>query len=108
MLFRSYSTLTRQGELAPAGMKSAEALAALETLCSPFALLGLTPMQTREAVRAFARANGIGPRLYDRLIGEVALIHAIPVIATLNTGHFRDLFPTLQIVTPEVYLGRNR
>jgi hypothetical protein len=65
--------------------------------------VGLTAAQTFDATRTFAQDGGIGARLYDRLIGEAAIIHEIPVIITLNIGHMRSLFPTLTVVTPKEF-----
>jgi predicted nucleic acid-binding protein len=96
----AYSTLTRKGDRAPFHFSPADASAALESVRAVTILVGLTPAQTFDAVRSFAQDNGIGARLYDRLIGEVAVIHAIPQIFTWNIGHMASLFPTLRVVTP--------
>jgi predicted nucleic acid-binding protein len=95
-----YSTLTRQGERGPFRFTPAEAWAALESIRAVTRLLGLTPPQSFDAVRKYAESGGVGARLYDRLIGETAIVHDIPQIVTWNTGHMRGLFPDLQVVTP--------
>lgn len=64
-------------------------------------LVGLTPAQTLGAVRSYADQGGVGPRLYDKLIGETAVLNAIPTIVTWNVRQMRALFPDLAIVTPE-------
>ena len=64
-------------------------------------LVGLTPAQTFETVRSYAAGGGIGPRLYDRLIGETAVAHGIPAIITWNIGQMRSLFPALDVQTPQ-------
>ena len=98
----AYNTLTRKnGVLA---YPPDQAWAALEHLRRFTVLLGLTPTQTLEGIRAYAQSSGIGPRLYDRLIGEVAVVHGIPAIVTWNVGHMRSLFPALTVVTPAEWL----
>jgi predicted nucleic acid-binding protein len=95
-----YSTLTRRGERAPFHFTAEEAWAALESVRAVTALIGLTAAQTFDTVRKFAQTGGIGARLYDRLIGEVALIQGISMIVTWNIGHMSSLFPGLRVVTP--------
>jgi predicted nucleic acid-binding protein len=99
----AYSTLTRQGERAPFGFTPDEAWAALESVRAVTSLVGLTPPQTFDAIRSYASGGGIGARLYDRLIGEVAVAHAIPTIVTWNVKHMRGLFPDLVVVSPSDY-----
>jgi predicted nucleic acid-binding protein len=96
----AYSTLTRKGDRAPFQFTPQQAWAALESVRAVTALVGLTAGQTIEAIKIFAQGNGTGARLYDRLIGQAALAHAIPRIITWNTSHMRGLFPSLQITTP--------
>lgn len=102
----AYSTLTRRSERAPAapfGFSAEEAWAALASLRAVTTLVGLTPAQTFEAVGAYAATGGIGPKLYDALIGRAALVHGIPTIVTWNEGHMRGLFPMLDVVTPRIF-----
>lgn len=96
----AYSTLTRRGTHAPFRFTAEEAWAALESVRTVTQLIGLTPAQTFDTVRSYAADGGIGARLYDRLIGETAVVHGIPTIVTWNIGHMRGLFPTLDIRTP--------
>jgi hypothetical protein len=70
-------------------------------------LIGLTAPQTFDAIRSFAQRGGIGARLYDRLIGEAAVTHAIPQILTWNVGHMRGLFPKLTVATPKDFIVAN-
>ena len=91
----AYNTLARQGDRAPYRFAAADAMAALYNLRSITDLVGLTPAQSFEGVRAYARAGGIGARLYDAWIGEVAVAQGIATIVTWNTGHMRGLFPNL-------------
>jgi len=100
----AYSTLTRRGAHAPFRFTADEAWAALESVRSISQLIGLTPAQTFETVRSYASDGGIGARLYDRMIGEVAVVHGIPTIITWNVGHMRGLFPTLAVKTPREFL----
>ena len=85
---------------APFRFTAEEAWAALESVRAVTALVGLTPAQTFDGVRQYAGGGGIGARLYDRLIGEAALVHGIEHLVTWNIGHIRGLFPTLVVVTP--------
>ena len=66
-------------------------------------LVGLTAAQTFEATGLYAASGGIGPRLYDALIGRAAVVHGIPGIVTWNVGHMRGLFPNLDVLTPEAF-----
>ncbi len=100
----AYNTLTRRGEGAPFQFTAEEAWAALESVRSATSLIGLTAPQTFDAIRNYAQAGGIGARLYDRLIGEAAVTHAIPQIVTWNVGHMRSLFPKLTIATPKDFI----
>jgi len=99
----AYSTLTRRGERAPFAFAPPEAWAALQSVRAVTAILGLTPAQTFDAVRDYARAGGVGARLYDKLIGEVAALNEIPIIVTWNTAHLKSLFPDLEVVTPAAF-----
>lgn len=99
-----YSTLTRRGEHAPFRFTAEEAWAALESVRAITVLVGLTPAQTFDAIRNYAQTGGVGARLYDRLIGEAAVAHAIKTIVTWNTAHMRGLFPALTVQTPEGFL----
>lgn len=99
----AYSTLTRRGEHGPFRFTPEEAWAALESVRAVTALIGLTAAQTFDAVRNYAQDGGIGARLYDRLIGEHAIVHEISTIVTWNAGHMRNLFPRLTVSTPQEF-----
>src|SRR5690606_29135986 len=101
----AYSTLTRRNEHARFRFTAEEAWAALESLRSTTLLVGLTPSQSFDAVRSYSREGGIGPRLYDRLIGEAAVVGGVAAIVTWNTGHMRSLFPDLLVETPTRFLA---
>jgi predicted nucleic acid-binding protein len=100
----AYATLTRRGDRAPFGFTATEARAALESVRAVVALIGLTPSQIFDTVCRYADLGGIGPRLYDALIGEAAVAHGIPAIVTWNTRHMAGLFPKLTVVNPTRYL----
>lgn len=96
----AFNHLTRASGPGPIALTPAEAMGALDSIASFTTLVGLTPAQTLEAVRAYAASGGIGARLYDRLVGEAAVAHGLRRIVTWNTGHMRGLFPGLDVVTP--------
>jgi hypothetical protein len=89
--------------MAPFGFSADEAWAALESVRAVTLLVGLTASQIFDATRRHAEDGGIGARLYDRLIGEAAIVHAVPVIVTWNTAHMRGLFPRTKVVTPKAF-----
>jgi predicted nucleic acid-binding protein len=99
----AYSTLTRRGGHAPFRFNADEAWAALESLRTVSALVGLTAAQTFDTVRDYSRSGGVGARLYDRLIGEAAVAAGLPTVITWNTGHMRSLFPQLEVLTPQAF-----
>jgi len=99
----AFCTLTRRTDRAPFRFAPDEAWAALESVRAITALVGLTAAQTFDAVRDYARRGGVGARLYDRLIGETAIVHDIPVLITWNVSHMRGLFPGLSVCTPRQF-----
>lgn len=101
-----YSTLTRRGDRAPFQFSAEEAWAALASLRAATILVGLTPAQAFDVVRAYSASGGIGPRLYDALIGRAAIVHSIPMIVTWNLGHMRGLFPDIGVVTPSAFMAQ--
>jgi predicted nucleic acid-binding protein len=100
----AFTTLTRRGEHAPFGFPPNEAWAALESVRAVTDLVGLTPAQIFQATRNYADSGGVGARLYDKLIGEAAVVHDIPILMTWNVSHMRGLFPNLTVVTPKEFL----
>ena len=96
----AYNALTRRGEGAAFQRPAEKAWAALESVAAATTLVGLSPAQTFDAIRGYAEAGGIGARLYGRLIGQVAMQHAILRIVTWNVRHMRGLFPELEVVDP--------
>ena len=96
----AYSTLTRRSPTSPFQWTAEEAWAALESVAALSVLVGLSPGQTFDAVRAYAAQGGVGPRLHDRLIGQAALEHDLPRIVTWNVARMRGLFPGVEVVDP--------
>lgn len=96
----AFSTLTRKGPRG-FGREAGDAWSALQSMAAITVLVGLSPSQTLQAIGGYAAAGGTGARLYDHLIGAVAVQYALPRIVTWNLGHMRDLFPQLQVVSPE-------
>jgi predicted nucleic acid-binding protein len=96
----AYTTLTRRNASAVFLWTAEQAWAALESVAAATVLVGLSPAQTFDAVRSYAAEGQIGPRLYDRLIGQVAVQYGIARIVTWNVKHMRDLFPGLDVVDP--------
>jgi hypothetical protein len=97
-------TLTRLGPRAPVAAAPGVAWTALQSLRAVTVLLGLTPAQTFDAIGRYAAGGGAGPRLYDRLIGEVAVAHGLAMIVTWNISHMSGLFPGLRVVDPPAAL----
>ncbi len=100
----AYSTLTRAGIAAPFPLAPQEAAAVLDSVRAVTTLIGLTPSHTFDAIARYAAKGGIGARLYDALIGEVAVAHRIPTIITWNAKHMAGLFPDKAVMTPSQFL----
>lgn len=103
-LSECYSNLTRSLETGGAALSPREAVEALDRIDLAFDVLSLTVIDQCNAYRSFSDLGGTGPRVYDYLIGYIALVHQIPMIVTWNTRHFVPLFPSLRILTPAQYL----
>lgn len=101
----TYVQLTRQGPSAPARLSPDEAWLAIQALTRGIRTVGLTPLQTLDSVSRYAATGGIGARLYDYLIGQAAVQGGIARIVTWNAGHMRNLFPQLQVLTPDQALA---
>jgi predicted nucleic acid-binding protein len=99
----AYSILTRRAASSPFKWPATDAITALESVAMRCSLVGLTHGQTFEAIRDFAAGGGVGPRLYDKLIGDAAVHNQIPIIVSWNSAHFKSLFPVLTIVTPVTF-----
>ena len=100
-----FVTLTRRGPRAAFGWSAVQAAAMLESVAASTQMVGLSPAQTFDAIRRYAGASGVGPRLYDHLIGMAAVQYGIPRIVTWNLRHMRDLFPALDVVDPVAALA---
>ena len=101
----AYATLTRRSATAVFRWSAEDAWGTLESVAAATVLVGLSPAQTFDTVRRYAEDGGIGARLYDRLIGQVAVQYAIPRIITWNVGHMRGLFPSLDVRDPAAAAG---
>jgi predicted nucleic acid-binding protein len=104
----AYSILTRKAQSSPFKWAAADALAALESVAAKCALVGLTHAQMFDGIRNFAAGGGIGPRLYDKLIGDAAVHNGISCVITWNTSHFISLFPSVDVFTPVEFMARQR
>ena len=96
----AFNTLTRRGGAASFGWTPDRVMNALDTVRSRTVLIGLSPEQTYDALRDYASGGGVGPRVYDKLIGQTAVLNGIPAIISWNVRHMRALFPELDIHTP--------
>lgn len=99
-----FVTLTRRSGPSPVAWPAQRAADVLAGLRRSTTIVGLTPAQTAEAVDAFA-AFGIGPRLYDFLIGRAGLAAGATTLATWNLRHFRSLFPHSDVRSPAELLA---
>jgi predicted nucleic acid-binding protein len=101
---KAFCTLTRRGDHGPFRFAADEAWAALESIRAVTVLVGLTPAQAFDTTRRYAQSGGVGARVYDKLIGEVAVAHNIATLVTWNISHMRGLFPALATKTPTQFL----
>ena len=101
----AYNTLTRLGPRGPFKLPPVAAALALHELGATMQLIGLTPGNTIGIVEDFARMGGIGPRLYDSLIGRTAMAAGIDTVITWNVAHFTSLFPRMRVLTPARAVG---
>lgn len=101
----AFVTLTRRTANATFLRNPEDAWLALESVARVTRLVGLTPAQSFAAIRSYAGSGGIGARLYDRLVGQVAVEHGIPRIITWNVRHMQSLFPRLEIIDPAAFLN---
>jgi predicted nucleic acid-binding protein len=97
-----FATLTRTS--GPFAWSAGEAWAALASVATVSDLVGLSPAQTFDTVRSFAEQGLVGPLLYDRLIGETAVLNGIETIITWNVRHMQQLFSQVATLTPEQLL----
>ena len=103
-----YSGLTHRSRGALFQFDATDVLEALESVASQCVLVGLTHGQTFNAIRDFATGGGIGARLYDRLIGEAAVVNRLDHIVTWKVSHFRELFPRLSVADPLQFVSTYR
>lgn len=96
----AYSVLTKRAQTSSFRWTAADAIAALESVAARCVLVGITHAQTFDAIRDFAAGGRLGPRLYDRLIGEAAVMNGIGCVITWNSSHMASLFPSLEVLNP--------
>jgi hypothetical protein len=78
--------LTRQGEHAAFHFTAEEAWAALESVRAITAPVGLTPVQTFDAIRSYEQRGSVGARRYDRPTGKASVAHFLE----LRRSHARE------------------
>ena len=100
----AYAVLTRPAP-APFHLTASRAWTMLESLASVTQLIGLTHAQTFFAIRQFAGAGLLGSMIYDRLIGEAAVLAGLNAIVTWNVRHMAALFPDLNVTDPQGFLA---
>lgn len=101
----AYSILTRRSQSSPFRWSASDAMAALESVAAKCVLVGLTHAQTFDAIRSFAAQGGVGPRLYDKLIGEAAVLNGLDCIVTWNSLHMSTLFPDMTVQDPVEFVA---
>ena len=94
----AYNHLTRRNGLFL--VTPAIAQQQIASLTQTIRTVSLSVSQTMETIRRFAERGGVGPRLYDFLIGSTGEAFGADTVATWNVRHFDGLFPHLRIVTP--------
>lgn len=104
----AYSILTRRSSNASFRWPAGDAIAALESVAARCLLVGLTHAQTFDAIRNFAADSGVGPRLYDKLIGEAAVMNGLRTIVTWNSGHMEGLFPSMEVLDPVAFAKKHK
>jgi predicted nucleic acid-binding protein len=96
-----YNTLTRPSIY---DWPPTQAARFIEQLHNGFTIRTLTVDQYTDGIALFARRGGVGPRVYDFMIGRVAVVHHLDTIVTSNVRDFAHLFPDLTVLTPTQYL----
>ena len=104
----AYSILTRKAQSSPFKWTATEAIAVLESVAAKCVLVGLTHAQTFDAIRSFAADGGIGPRLYDKLIGEAGVHNGLSCFITWNGSHMGSLFPSIDVLSPTEFVAARR
>ncbi len=78
---------------------------ALRDLSGMASVRALDAAETLAAISQFAAMGGTGARLYDYLIGYVAVVERVERIITWNIRHMRPLFANLDVLTPKEAIG---
>jgi predicted nucleic acid-binding protein len=79
-LAECYSTLTKAR--GPAEADPVEVTVAVNAYAAAFRIVSLNSAQTVDAIRRFAALGGVGPRLYDLLIGATGEAFGADTIVT--------------------------
>lgn len=103
-LSECYNGITRVHSSGGAALAPEQAMSAIAPYTASIEVLTMMIPEHLRALQCFSDLGGVGPRVYDFLIGYVAEIYRIPIIVTWNTRHFVPLFPSLRILTPAQYL----
>ena len=97
-LVETYSVLTRLPS--PHRLSPLAAVQLLEAQRTSLRLVGLASDDGWEFIRGLARSGIHGGRTYDALIATSARKGGAARILTLNSRHFEELDPELEVVVP--------
>lgn len=104
-LAECFNTLTRRGGGMAYRWSPTDAWIGLRQVSAATRIVTLTSSQTLRAIRKYAEAGGVGPRLYDALIAEAAARAGLPRLITWNVAHMQSVAPHLDVVTPVQAVG---
>jgi predicted nucleic acid-binding protein len=100
-LFEAYKWLTFQNvERNGFGLGAEAAAEAIRSISNHCVIVSLSPAQRLEALSHFAGQGVISARIYDAMIGHTGIVNGATKIITLNSRHFRSLFPNMEIIEP--------
>lgn len=102
-LSEAFNRLTRGG--ASGIFPPDRTAAALRDLSRMATVRALDATETLVAISQFATMGGTGARLYDYLIGYVAIVERVERIVTWNVRDMRPLFTSLEVITPKEAIG---
>lgn len=102
-LSEAFNRLTRGG--ASGTFRPERTAAALRDLGTMASVRALDANETIDAISRFAAMGGTGARLYDYLIGYVAVVERVNRIVTWNIRDMRPLFANLEVITPKAAIG---
>jgi len=104
-LAEAFNRLTRGG--ASGTFRPEGTAAALRDLSTTASVRALDTNETMDAISRFAAMGGARARLYDYLIGyvAVAVVERVERIITWNIRDMRPLFAHLDVITPKEAIG---